>query len=51
MLGFFDDFANIIYAVAALVIVFGFTEVWRTRWLAKRKRERQDKVSRREMRS
>ena len=51
MLGFFDNFANIIFTVVALVVVFGVTEVWRTRWLAKRKRQRQDKKSREEMHS
>ena len=51
MIGLLDNFANIIFVVAGLVIVFGATEVWRTRWMAKRKRERQDKKSREEMRS
>jgi hypothetical protein len=42
-MGFFNDFSNIIYAVVALVIVFGLTESWRIQWLAKRKRERQNR--------
>jgi hypothetical protein len=42
-MGFFDDFSNIIYAVVGLVIAFELTEIWRVQWLAKRKRERQNR--------
>ena len=42
MLGFFNDFGNILFAIVALVIAFGMTERWRVEFQAKRKRERQN---------
>jgi hypothetical protein len=42
-MGIFNDFSTIIYAVIALVIAFELTEIWRVQWLAKRKRERQNR--------
>lgn len=39
-----DDFAIMIFAVVALVVVFGLTERWRIEWKAKRKRERQNRT-------
>jgi hypothetical protein len=41
--GFFDDFSNIIFAVVAVVVVYGAFERSRTVWQAKRKRERQNR--------
>jgi hypothetical protein len=43
MIGFFDDFSNIILAVVAVVVAFGLTERWRIEFQAKRKRERQNR--------
>jgi hypothetical protein len=43
-MGFLNDFSTIIYIAVALVIAYGLTEGWRTRWLAQRKRERQNRA-------
>jgi hypothetical protein len=43
-MGFLNDFSTLLYIVVAAVVVFGLTEGWRTRWLAQRKRERQNKA-------
>jgi hypothetical protein len=50
-MGFFDDFTNIILTVAGLVIVFALFERSRIVWLAKRKRERQDRAHRQDTRN
>jgi type II secretory pathway component PulK len=42
MLGFFDDFGNILLAAVAVVVAFGLTERWRIEYQAKKKRERQN---------
>ena len=43
-MGFLNDFSTLIYIVVAGVIAFGLTESWRSRWLAQRKRERQNRM-------
>lgn len=43
ILGFFDDFSNILFAVVVLVILFGLTERWRIEYQARKKRERQNR--------
>ncbi len=43
LLGFFDDFGNILFAVVAVVVLWGLSERWRTEFSAKKKRERQNK--------
>ena len=43
-MGIFDNFTNIIFGVVALVVLWGFSEPWRIRWQAKRKRERQNRT-------
>ena len=44
ILGFFDDFGNILFAVVVLVVLFGLTERWRIEFQARRKRERQNRA-------
>ncbi len=43
LLGFFDDFGNILFAVVAVVVLFAMTERWRIEYSARKKRERQNK--------
>jgi hypothetical protein len=46
----FDNFTSIILAVVGLVIVFALFERSRIVWLANRKRERQDRAHREDLR-
>jgi hypothetical protein len=48
-MGAFDNFTNVILAVVGLVIVFALFERSRIVWLAKRKRERQDRAHRKDV--
>ena len=47
-MGAFDNFTNIILAVVGVVIVFALFERSRIVWLARRKRERQDRAHRKD---
>jgi hypothetical protein len=49
-MGSFDNFTNVILAVVGLVIVFALFERSRIIWLARRKRERQDRAHREDRR-
>jgi hypothetical protein len=51
LMGAFDNFTNIILAVVGLVIVFALFERSRIVWLARRKRERQDRAHRKDVRN
>jgi hypothetical protein len=46
MIGFFNDFSTIIFAIVALVVVVALFERSFIVWRAKRKRERQDRSHR-----
>jgi hypothetical protein len=48
-MSFFDNFTNIILAVVGLVVVFALFERSRIVWLAKRKRERQNRAHRKDI--
>ena len=43
MFGIFDDFTNILFAVVAVVVLWGLSERWRIEFSARKKRERQNK--------
>jgi hypothetical protein len=49
LMGAFDSFTNIILAIVGLVIVFALFERSRIVWLARRKRERQDRAHRKDV--
>ena len=48
-MGFFNDFSTIIFAVVGLVVVFALFERSFIVWRAKKKRERQDRRHREDL--